>query len=73
MGQRSPPIVPSPYAMSNRTPAENRLLSEIWLTFAARFRSMGRVDQTKGAYMEAEVIDEENPNVWVQVCSFCSL
>lgn len=29
---------------------------------------MGRLDQAKGAIMEAEVLDEDNPNVWVQVC-----
>lgn len=28
---------------------------------------MGRLDQAKGAIMEAEVLDEDNPNVWVQV------
>jgi hypothetical protein len=29
---------------------------------------MGQVDEAKRAIMEAEVLDETNPNVWVQVC-----
>ena len=61
------PTSPSPYATSHRSRSENRLLSEIWLTSAATFRRMGRLDQAKGAVMEAEVLDEDNPNVWVQV------
>jgi hypothetical protein len=28
---------------------------------------MGRTDQARGAIMEAEILDEDNPNVWVQV------
>ena len=28
---------------------------------------MGRIDEAKRAIMEAEVLDETNPNVWVQV------
>ncbi|KAF8321266.1 hypothetical protein DL93DRAFT_1629420 [Clavulina sp. PMI_390] len=33
---------------------------------------MGRLDQAKGAIMEAEVLDEENPNVWVQYALYLS-
>lgn len=57
----------SPYPNTLRTPGENRLLSEIWLTSAATFRRMRRLDQAKSAIMESEALDEENPNVWVQV------
>ena len=34
---------------------------------AATFRRSGKLDQARGAIQEAEVRDEENPNVWVQV------
>jgi hypothetical protein len=60
-----------PPRLSNtlHTLRENRLLSELWLTSAATFRRMGRLDEAKRAIMEAEVLDETNPNVWVQVRS----
>lgn len=35
---------------------------------AATFRRIGKIDQAKGAIQEAEVSDENNPAVWVQVC-----
>ena len=35
---------------------------------AATFRRLGKIDQAKGAIQEAEVRDENNPAVWVQVC-----
>ena len=47
---------------------ENRLLSDLWLMSAATFRRVGKIDQAKGAIQEAEVRDENNPAVWVQVC-----
>lgn len=51
---------------------ENRLLSDLWLMSAATFRRLGKIEQAKGAIQEAEVKDEGNPNVWVQVYfSFC--
>jgi hypothetical protein len=34
---------------------------------AATFRRSGKIEQVRGAIQEAEVRDEENPNVWVQV------
>jgi hypothetical protein len=43
------------------------LLSELWLMSAATFRRSGKIEQARGAIQEAEVRDEENPNVWVQV------
>ena len=43
-------------------------MSELWLMSAATFRRLGKIDQAKGAIQEAELRDETNPNVWVQVC-----
>jgi hypothetical protein len=34
---------------------------------AATFRRSGKIEQARGAIQEAEVRDEENPNLWVQV------
>jgi tetratricopeptide (TPR) repeat protein len=34
---------------------------------AATFRRLGKIEQAKGAIQEAEVKDEDNPAVWVQV------
>ncbi len=34
---------------------------------AATFRRSGKMEQARGAIQEAEVRDDENPNVWVQV------
>ncbi len=34
---------------------------------AATFRRLGKIEQAKGSIQEAEVRDEDNPNVWVQV------
>ncbi|KAF8804168.1 hypothetical protein BYT27DRAFT_7170685 [Phlegmacium glaucopus] len=45
---------------------ENRLLSDLWLMSAATFRRIGKIEQAKGAIQEAEVMDENNPAVWVQ-------
>lgn len=47
---------------------ENRLLSNLWLMSAATFRRLGKIEQAKGAIQEAEVRDEANPDVWMQVC-----
>jgi hypothetical protein len=35
---------------------------------AATFRRLGKIEQATGAIQEAEVRDENNPAVWVQVC-----
>ena len=40
---------------------------------AATFRRSGKIEQARGAIQEAEVRDEENPNVWVQVSKMHSL
>jgi hypothetical protein len=46
---------------------ERRLLSELWSMSAATFRRLGKIEQARGAIQEAEVRDETNPAVWVQV------
>lgn len=51
----------------NRSARERRLLSDLWLTSAATFRRLEKLDQTRGAIQEAECLDEENEAVWVQV------
>ena len=47
------------------------MLSDLWLMSAATFRRLGKIEQAKGAIQEAEVRDENNPAVWVQVLVFC--
>jgi hypothetical protein len=37
---------------------------------AATFRRLGKIEQAKGAIQEAEVRDENNLAVWVQVYVF---
>ena len=49
------------------SPRENRLMSILWLMSAATFRRLGKIEQAKGSIQEAEVRDEGNPGVWVQV------
>ena len=44
------------------------MLSDLWLMSAATFRRLGKIDEAKGAIQQGEVKDENNPNVWVQVC-----
>ncbi|KAL0948336.1 hypothetical protein HGRIS_010922 [Hohenbuehelia grisea] len=67
-----PPPVPLPNTdralkTNSRTQKENRLLSDLWLMSAATFRRLGKIEQAKGAIQEAEVRDEDNPHVWVQL------
>ncbi|KAJ7079363.1 hypothetical protein C8R43DRAFT_1177712 [Mycena crocata] len=52
---------------SHRTARETRLESDLWLMSAATFRRLGKIEQAKGAIQEAEVKDEGNPAVWVQL------
>ncbi|KAJ6632489.1 hypothetical protein B0H10DRAFT_1977554 [Mycena sp. CBHHK59/15] len=52
---------------SHRTAREIRLESDLWLMSAATFRRLGKIEQAKGAIQEAEVKDEGNPAVWVQL------
>jgi hypothetical protein len=60
----------TPRERKERSRKERRLLSELWLMSAATFRRSGKIEQARGAIQEAEVRDEENPNVWVQVSDF---
>ncbi|CAL1702635.1 unnamed protein product [Somion occarium] len=67
-----PPPPPSPTPSdgrkrSSRAAKDSRLLSDLWLMSAATFRRLGKIEQAKGAIQEAEVRDEENPAVWVQL------
>uniref|UniRef100_A0A8H7XRF8 TPR-like protein n=1 Tax=Psilocybe cubensis TaxID=181762 RepID=A0A8H7XRF8_PSICU len=68
-----PPSLPSSgtqqdFSIRNqRSARENRLLSDLWLMSAATFRRLGKIEQAKGSIQEAEVRDEHNPNVWVQL------
>lgn len=65
-----PPTAPTqdakPIPQASR---EDKLLSELWASCAATFRRLGKIDQAKGAIQEAEVRNQENPSVWVQVRS----
>ena len=69
-----PPRASSPdpvtKSTNSRTNRDLRLLSDLWLMSAAIFRRLGKIEQAKGAIQEAEVRDEDNPAVWVQVCRF---
>ncbi|KAG8942346.1 hypothetical protein FRC04_003798 [Tulasnella sp. 424] len=62
-----PPLPPPASPTSKRPPRETRLLSDLWLTSAATFRRMGKLEQAKAAIQEAEVLDETNPGVWIQL------
>ena len=69
----SPPPPPPPVPpvgqtkIDARVARENKMLSNVWLMSAATFRRLGKIEQAKGAIQEAEVRDESNPAVWVQV------
>ncbi|KAJ6524440.1 hypothetical protein DFH09DRAFT_1372181 [Mycena vulgaris] len=63
-----PPTVPTTQSKWNqRTARETRLESDLWLMSAATFRRLGKIEQAKAAIQEAEVKDEGNPAVWVQL------
>ena len=63
-------------SLSGAAAREMRLLSNLWLMAAAVFRRLGKVEQARGAIQEAEVRDEGNAGVWVQVrissLSYCT-
>ncbi|OSC98625.1 hypothetical protein PYCCODRAFT_1396824 [Trametes coccinea BRFM310] len=50
-----------------RVAKDRRLLSNLWLMSSATFRRLGKIEQARGAIQEAEVRDESNPAVWVQL------
>ncbi|PFH52497.1 hypothetical protein AMATHDRAFT_139942 [Amanita thiersii Skay4041] len=63
-----PPVPPEGQTKRNaRVAKENKLLSDVWLMSSATFRRLGRIEQAKGAIQEAEVKDESNAAVWVQL------
>ncbi|KAH9929196.1 uncharacterized protein B0H18DRAFT_998043 [Fomitopsis serialis] len=68
-----PPLPPSQSPVSTlrnqgaRAARDRRLLSNLWLMSAATFRRLGKIEQAKAAIQEAEVRDESNPAVWVQL------
>ncbi|PBK98454.1 hypothetical protein ARMGADRAFT_960093 [Armillaria gallica] len=61
------PALPQQTTSNKRTARETRLLSDLWLMSAATFRRLGKIEQARGAIQEAEVRDEKNPAVWVQL------
>ncbi|TDL20474.1 hypothetical protein BD410DRAFT_790991 [Rickenella mellea] len=63
-----PPLPPLPEVTpSDRSPRERRMLSDLWLMSAATFRRLGKIEQARGAIREAEILDDENEAVWVQL------
>ncbi len=68
-----PPPLPPPEPATTlprqkaRAARDRRLLSNLWLMSSATFRRLGKIEQARGAIQEAEVRDETNPAVWVQV------
>ncbi|KAI0027951.1 hypothetical protein K488DRAFT_80919 [Vararia minispora EC-137] len=62
-----PPAAPPPRDTSEQSRRNRRLMSDLWLMSAATFRRAGKVEQSKSAIQEAEMLDEENPGVWVQL------
>jgi hypothetical protein len=63
----SSPSAASSSPKPKQTASDQRLLSDLWLMSAATFRRLGKIEQARGAIQEAEVTDEANPAVWVQV------
>ncbi|KIY44641.1 hypothetical protein FISHEDRAFT_50937 [Fistulina hepatica ATCC 64428] len=65
-----PPTLPPIESKTNwnaRSSQERRLVSNLWLMSAATFRRLGKIEQARGAIQDAEVRDENNPAVWVQL------
>ncbi|KAI0755686.1 hypothetical protein C8Q74DRAFT_319092 [Fomes fomentarius] len=64
-----PPPEPTPTQprLKGRAAKDRRLLSNLWLMSSATFRRLGKIEQARGAIQEAEVRDESNPAVWVQL------
>nr|XP_018266799.1 uncharacterized protein I303_00777 [Kwoniella dejecticola CBS 10117]OBR88957.1 hypothetical protein I303_00777 [Kwoniella dejecticola CBS 10117] len=63
----APPPLSQPHEEHGRTPAESRILSNLWLMSSATFRRWGKLDQCLVAIEEAEVLDPENSDVWIQL------
>ncbi|EGO23192.1 hypothetical protein SERLADRAFT_439938 [Serpula lacrymans var. lacrymans S7.9] len=62
-----PPAQESKTKKVTRATGEDTLLSDLWAMSAATFRRLGKIEQAKGAIQEAEVKDQNNPAVWVQL------
>ncbi|KAG6827014.1 hypothetical protein H0H92_013580 [Tricholoma furcatifolium] len=62
-----PPPPPQEKKRNVRAAHRDRLIANLWLMSAATFRRLGKIEQAKGAIQEAEVKDEGNPTVWVQL------
>ncbi|CCA68642.1 hypothetical protein PIIN_02507 [Serendipita indica DSM 11827] len=64
---RTPPAPALADIVEQRSAREKRLICELWLTSAATFRRMGKLEQAREAVQEAEGLDEGHPGVWVQL------
>ncbi|ORY62875.1 hypothetical protein BCR35DRAFT_334838 [Leucosporidium creatinivorum] len=47
-----------------------KLLVDLWLLSAASYRRAGRLEDAKGAIAEAEALDADDPDVWVQLALY---
>lgn len=68
-----PPPASNSTANASYTASEARILSNLWLMSAATFRRWGKLEQCLVAIEEAEVLDPENPDVWVQLGLYHSI
>ncbi|KAI9619450.1 hypothetical protein H4Q26_014212 [Puccinia striiformis f. sp. tritici PST-130] len=48
-----------------------KILQDLWLISAATFRRWGKSDECKGAIREAESLNGESPDLWVQYALYC--
>jgi hypothetical protein len=60
-----PPLHPS--SDHGRTSSESRILSNLWLMSASTFRRWSKPEQSLVSIEEAETLDPENPEVWIQL------
>lgn len=63
----SPTPPPLANAPTVHTPSEARILSNLWLMSSATFRRWSKPEQCLVSISEAELLDPENPDVWVQL------
>lgn len=49
------------------------VLVKLWLMSAASFRRAGKLEECRGAIQEAESLNGDDPDIWVQVSSFLKL
>lgn len=60
-----------PFPTMEINPRATKLLVDLWLMSAASYRRAGRLEDAKGAISEAEALNGDDPDVWVQV-SLCA-